>query len=204
MGQHGGPTCGESGRNAWLEDDWCLSGSGSCQVVDEGCGLLAPSAPPLLLVRPNFIVGCFFLCFCGHPVERPLRTFLLVIWTRHLEWGVRQWWRPRQARLHSIAGGCGRPLAMTSIRRSSCWWRWLMLRSLTLVLVVTRAPASRHMRAVAPSSGYRRLRRIPDSAQAARWLPWGFRMRRHRQVREVKGSGSRRRRRRITLKRCGG
>ena len=35
----------------------------------------------------------------------------------------------------------GRPLAMTSIRRSSCWWGWLMLRSLALVLVATRAPA---------------------------------------------------------------
>ena len=30
MGQRGGPTCGESGRNALLEDGGCLSGSGSC------------------------------------------------------------------------------------------------------------------------------------------------------------------------------
>ena len=44
MGQCGGPTCGESGRNAFLGDGWCLSGSGSCQVVDEGCGLLDQTA----------------------------------------------------------------------------------------------------------------------------------------------------------------
>ena len=48
-----------------------------------------------------------------------------------------------------------------------------MLRSLTLVLVVTRAPASLQMRAVARSSGPARLRRTPDWAQAARWSPRG-------------------------------
>ena len=36
----------------------------------------------------------------------------------------------------------GRPLAMTAIRWSSCWWGWLMLR---LVLVLTRAPAMAHL-----------------------------------------------------------
>ena len=60
----------------------------------------------------------------------------------------------------------GRPLAMTSMRRSSCWWGWLILRSSTLVFVVARAPASLQMRAVARSSGPPRLRRIPDWAQA--------------------------------------
>ena len=44
-GENGGPACGESGRNTLLEDGWSLSGSGSCQVVDGGCDLLAPSAP---------------------------------------------------------------------------------------------------------------------------------------------------------------
>ena len=50
MGQRGGPSCGESGRNALLEDGGCLSGSGSCQVVDEGGGLLTPSAPHLYIL----------------------------------------------------------------------------------------------------------------------------------------------------------
>ena len=47
-------------------------------------------------------------------------------------------------------------------------------------------------------------RRTPDWAQAARWSTSRPRTRRHRQVREVKGRGSRRRRRKITLKRCWG
>ena len=47
MGQRGGPPCGESSRNALLEDGGCLSGSGSCQFGDEGGGLLTPSAPYL-------------------------------------------------------------------------------------------------------------------------------------------------------------
>ena len=34
IGQRGGPARDESGRNALFEDGWCLSGSGSWQVVD--------------------------------------------------------------------------------------------------------------------------------------------------------------------------
>ena len=68
MGQRGGPSCGESGRNALLEDGGCLSGSGSCQVGDEGGGLLTPSAPHLYgkhdqtaaLVVEEVWVGSFF------------------------------------------------------------------------------------------------------------------------------------------------
>lgn len=44
MVQSGRPPCGESSRNALLEDGWCLSGSSSCQAIDEGCRLLAPTA----------------------------------------------------------------------------------------------------------------------------------------------------------------
>ena len=54
MCQRGGPSCGESGRYALLEDGGCLSGSGSCQVGDEGGSLLTPSAPqPLWQARPS-------------------------------------------------------------------------------------------------------------------------------------------------------
>ena len=48
-----------------------------------------------------------------------------------------------------------------------------MFKSATLVLVVTRAPASRQIRAAARSSGPPRLRRNPDCAQAERWSPKG-------------------------------
>ena len=44
-------------------------------------------------------------------------------------------------------------------------------KSVSKVLVVTRAPASRHMRAAARSRGVLRFRRIPDCAHAARWSP---------------------------------
>ena len=65
----------------------------------------------------------------------------------------------------------GRPFAITSIRRSSCLWMWSRFKSVSKVLVVTRAPASRHMRAAARSKGVLRFRRIPDCAHAARWSP---------------------------------
>ena len=68
MCQRGGPSCGESGRYALLEDGGCLSGSGSCQVGDEGGSLLTPSAPHLYgkhdqaaaLVVEEVWVGSFF------------------------------------------------------------------------------------------------------------------------------------------------
>ena len=47
----------------------------------------------------------------------------------------------------------GRPFAITSMRRSSCLWMWSRFKSVSKVLVVTRAPASRHMRAAARSRG---------------------------------------------------
>ena len=65
----------------------------------------------------------------------------------------------------------GRPFAITSMRRSSCLWMWSRFKSVSKVLVVTRAPASRHMRAAARSRGVLRFRRIPDCAHAARWSP---------------------------------
>ena len=68
MCQRGGPSCGESGRYTLLEDGGCLSGSGSCQVGDEGGSLLTPSAPHLYgkhdqaaaLVVEEVWVGSFF------------------------------------------------------------------------------------------------------------------------------------------------
>ena len=89
-----------------------------------------------------------------------------------------------------------RPLAMTSIRRSSWRCKCWRLRSATLVLVVTRAPASRQIVAAARSRGTPRLRNIPACGHAARWSPRGSRARRHRHWRADKGRGSRRRRRR--------
>ena len=65
----------------------------------------------------------------------------------------------------------GRPFAITSMRRSSCLWMWSRFKSVSKVLVVTRAPASRHMRAAARSKGVLRFRRIPDCTHAARWSP---------------------------------
>ena len=71
----------------------------------------------------------------------------------------------------------GSPLAMTSMRRSSKR-ETATLRSRTRVFVVTRAPASRHTRAAARSSGQPRLRSAPDREHAARWSPRGSRGRR--------------------------
>ena len=90
----------------------------------------------------------------------------------------------------------GRPLAMTSILLSSWRSRCSRLRSTRRVFVVTRAPASLHMRAAARSRAPPRARKSPDCAQAARWSPRGSRVRRHRQKRADKGSGSGNRRRR--------
>ena len=89
----------------------------------------------------------------------------------------------------------GRPFAITSMRRSFCRWMWSRFKSVSRVLVVTRAPASRHMRAVARSKVVLRFRRIPDCAHAARWSPKVSRVRRHRQWRAVRGMGRRKRRR---------
>ena len=97
-----------------------------------------------------------------------------------------------------------KPLAMTSMRRSSMWWTCWTLRSASRVWVVTRAPASRHTLAAARSSGLPRLRSAPDWAQAARWSPRESKVRRHRQVRANSGRGSRSRRRSRIRKRWDG
>ena len=93
----------------------------------------------------------------------------------------------------------GKPLAMTSMRRSSKR-ATATFRSRTSVLQVTRAPASLQTRAAARSSGHPRLRKAPDLAQAARWSPRGSRGRRHRQLRADKGKGRRKRRNRRARK----
>ena len=85
----------------------------------------------------------------------------------------------------------GSPCAMTFMVRSSTRWTARMLRSASRVCTVTRAPAFRHTRVVACSSGTARPRSTPARAQAERWLPYGSRMRRHRPDRSVKGSGNR-------------
>ena len=61
----------------------------------------------------------------------------------------------------------GKPLAMTSIRRSSPG-TLPTLRSLTNVCIATTAPASRQMRAAARSSGPPRARKTPDRGHAER------------------------------------
>ena len=97
----------------------------------------------------------------------------------------------------------GSPLAMTSILRSSCRWRLSTFKSMSRVLVVTRAPASRQTLAAAFSSGTPRDRSTPAWAQAERWSPKGSRMRRHRQRRADRGKARRRRLKSRIRKICG-
>ena len=97
----------------------------------------------------------------------------------------------------------GSPLAMTSILRSSCRWMLSMFKSMSRVLVVTRAPASRQTRAAAFSSGTPRDRSTPAWAQAERWSPKGSRMRRHRPRRADRGKARRRRLKSRIRKICG-
>ena len=98
----------------------------------------------------------------------------------------------------------GSPLAITSILLSSCRSMCSRLRSLSRVLLVTRAPASRQTRAAARSKGTPLPRKTPAWAHAARWSPSGSRMRRHRQTRADRGNGRRRRLRSRTRKRWEG
>ena len=70
-------------------------------------------------------------------------------------------------------------------------------------MVVTRPPASLHIRAAALSSANPRLPNTPAREQAARWWPKESSKRPHRQTRREKGRGIRRRRNRRTRKSCG-
>ena len=97
----------------------------------------------------------------------------------------------------------GSPLAMTSILRSSCRWMLSMFKSMSRVLVVTRAHASRQTLAAAFSSRTPRDRNTPAWAQAERWSPKGSRMRRHRQRRADRGNARRRRLKSRIRKICG-
>ena len=58
-----------------------------------------------------------------------------------------------EKRVVSTASGApfrkGKPLAVTSMQRSSCWWGWLVLKGLTLLFVVAEVPASVQIRAIA-------------------------------------------------------
>ena len=127
------------------------------QVAAGGGGLLAPLAPnpdgkhdqPAALVVEKFWVCSFFASagsYKAAPANLPARRL----------GGLSR--VSGETSLVSTASWVpfhrGRPLAMTSMRPSSCrWWWWLVLRSLTPMLVETRAPASLQMRAVARSSG---------------------------------------------------
>ena len=78
----------------------------------------------------------------------------------------------------------GRPLAMTSMRRSF-WRAGSTFKSLTSTLRATAAPASLHTRA---------------AGQAARWSPQGSRCALQRHLAEVSGRGKRSLRRRMARK----
>ena len=94
----------------------------------------------------------------------------------------------------------GRPSATTSRRLPSRPCRCPRSRSRTMMLVVTRPPASRRIRASMLSKAKPRRPRTPALAHAARWWPLGSSGRPHWQVREVRGRGKPRRRRSKTLK----
>ena len=64
----------------------------------------------------------------------------------------------------------GKPLAMTSRRRSS-WWAATTVRSRSRMLVATVAPASRQTLAAACSKGTPLGRKSPARGQAAQWSP---------------------------------
>ena len=67
-------------------------------------------------------------------------------------------------------GSFRQPLAMTSMRRSSCR-EGTTLRSRTKTCVTTVAPASLHTRAAARSMGPPRERNTRERGQASRWSP---------------------------------
>ena len=77
-------------------------------------------------------------------------------------------------------------------------------KSRTNRLVETRAPASRHTLTAALSTEKPRLASTPALEHAARWWPRTSSGRPHRQVREDRGKGSHKRRRRSTRKSWGG
>ena len=141
---------------------------------------------------------CALLCD-GRPEELSQQKPPLVVLAPLLASVVRQGSCPLRA---GSAPHRGNPFAMTLIFLSS--WRSMCsrLRSTKRVFVVTRAPASRHMRPAARSKGPPRARRnSPDCAQAARWSPRESKVRRHRQKRADKGSGRRKRLKRSRRKR---
>ena len=162
MGQRGGPTCRVSGRNTLLEDGWCLSGSGSCQV-DEGCGLLAPSAPPPSIAKTTKRQR-WLLRSSGYVFSLLLRASckaaLANLPARRLGWPSRVRGETRVASTASWAPfQSGKPLAMTSVRRSSYWWRWLMLTSSTLGVCSDSGSGFHTDASSCSSSGPARLRR---------------------------------------------
>ena len=84
----------------------------------------------------------------------------------------------------------GSPLQTTSMRRAS--WRGICkLISAKRTFCATRAPASRHTRASARSSGIALDGRTPAVAHAARWSPKASKAPPHRHACGVSGRGSR-------------
>ena len=91
---------------------------------------------------------------------------------------------------------------MTSMRRSS--WLWTTrFKSRRRTLVLTVAPASRHMRAAALSNGMALGRSKPERGHDARWSPRASRRRLQGQVAGTKGNCKRKRRRSSTRKEAG-
>ena len=97
----------------------------------------------------------------------------------------------------------GRPLAMTSIRRSSSR-PGSTFKSRSRTCCWTVAPASRQRRAAALSRGPPRERSTPERGHAATWSPRASKPRRQRQVAGARGSGIRSRRRSSARKRGDG
>ena len=91
---------------------------------------------------------------------------------------------------------------MTSMRRS-CWLWTTRFKSRRTTLVLTVAPASRHMRAAALSSGMALGRSKPERGHDARWSPRASRRRLQGQVAGTKGNCKRKRRRSSTRKEAG-
>ena len=103
--------------------------------------------PPICSVGCGEVLGMFALSCDEHPAELPRRRSPRCLGTPSRVSGdtrvvsTASWFPPHK----------GRPLAMTSILLSSWRSRCSRLRSTRRVFVVTRAPASLHMRAAAGS-----------------------------------------------------
>ena len=102
--------------------------------------------PPICSVGCGEVLGMFALSCDEHPAELPRRRSPPSSWHPSRVSGD-----TRVVYCELVPPHKGRPLAMTSILLSSWRSRCSRLRSTRRVFVVTRAPASLHMRAAARS-----------------------------------------------------